>query len=169
MFETATFEAFLAKQEMSPWVCAKGDLEPKGCIENGVDFVRSSFFSAHNFSSIDDVLRALPAWVERKSRRMHQGAYQIPQSVFDRAEKASLRPPLPSLYEAAPLFLASAPVSGQPYILHKAVGAVGDVLLHRLQARHRLQVARVRRRPSSRRAWEERLRQEMPCPNRGLR
>ena len=121
VFETETFRAFLAEQEMSLWVCAKGDPESKGCIENSVKFVKTSFFSARSFSCIDDVLRALPAWVERKNRRIHQGTYQIPQRVFEDVERAALRPLLPSLYEAAPLFLVQAPVNSQPYILHKAV------------------------------------------------
>lgn len=121
VFETATFKAFLAEQEMSLWVCAKGDPESKGCIENSVGFVKSSFFSARSFACIDDVLRSLPAWVERKNRRIHQGTYQVPQRVFEGVERAALRPLLPSLYEAAPLFLQPVAVNGQPYILHRAV------------------------------------------------
>ena len=121
VFETSTFKAFLDEQEMSLWVCSKGDPESKGCIENSVGFVKSSFFSARSFSCIDDVLRLLPAWTERKNRRIHQGTYLVPQKVFEQVEKASLRPLLPSVYEAAPAFLLPVSVGGQPYVLHKAV------------------------------------------------
>lgn len=121
VFETAVFKEFLAEQEMSPWVCAKGDPESKGRIENCVGFVKSSLFSARSFICIDDVLRSLPKWVERKTRRIHQGTYRVPQSVFADAEKAALRPLLPSSYEAASLFPQPVSASGQPYMLHRAV------------------------------------------------
>jgi len=121
VFETETFKAFLEEQEMTLWVCNKADPESKGCVENSVKFVKSSYFSARSFGCIDEVLRTLPAWVERKNRRIHQGTYQVPQSVFEQVEKPALRPLLPSLYEAAPTFLVPAPVNGQPYVLHRAV------------------------------------------------
>lgn len=119
--EAATFKGFLEEQDMSLWVRDKADPESKGCVENSVRFVKSSCFSARTFECMDDVLRTLPAWVERKSRRTRQGTYQVPQVVFERVERQALRPLLPSLYEAAPPFLVPAPVGGQPYVLHRAV------------------------------------------------
>ena len=121
VFETAVFKEFLAEQDLGLWVCSKSDPESKGCVENSVGFVKSSFFSARGLSSIDDVLRSLPKWVERKNRRIHQGTYKVPQGVFEQVEKAAFRPLLPSLYEAAPLFLRPVGVNGQPYVLHRAV------------------------------------------------
>ena len=121
VFETDAFRAFLAEQDMSLWVCRKGDPESKGLVENAVGFVKSSYFSARSFSCIDDVIRSLPAWVERKNRRIHQGTYQVPQRMFEDVERAALRPLLPSLYEAAPAGLVEAPVNSQPYVLHRAV------------------------------------------------
>ena len=121
VFETETFKSFLAEQDLSLWVCNKSDPESKGCVENSVKFVKSSFFSARAFSCIDDVLRALPRWLDRKNRRIHQGTYRVPQKVFEDVEKPALRPLLPSLYEAAPLFLQPIAVNGQPYVLHRAV------------------------------------------------
>lgn len=121
VFETEAFKAFLAEQELTLWVCNKSDPESKGCVENSVGFVKSSYFSARSLSRVDDVLRSLPRWLERKNRRIHQGTYKVPQAVFEDVEKAALRPLLPSLYEAAPLFLQPVNVNGQPYILHRAV------------------------------------------------
>lgn len=121
VFETAVFKAFLEEQDMDLWVCAKADPESKGCIENSVKYVKSSFFSARRFACIDEVLRALPTWTERANSRIHQGTYQVPRVVFEQVEKESLRPLLPSLYEASPLFLITAPIGSQPYVLHKSV------------------------------------------------
>lgn len=121
VFETETFKAFLAEQDMSLWVCNKADPASKGLVENAVGFVKSSYFSARSFSRIDDVTRTLPAWAERKNRRIHQGTYRVPLRMFEDVEKAALRPLLPSVYEAAPCGLVEAPVNSQPYVLHRAV------------------------------------------------
>ena len=121
VFETDVFKAFLTEQDMSLWVCNKADPASKGLIENAVGFVKSSYFSAREFACIDDVVRSLPKWVERKNRRIHQGTYQVPLRMFEDVEKAALRPLLPSLYEAAPCGLVEAPVNSQPYVLHRAV------------------------------------------------
>lgn len=121
VFETATFKSFLEEQEMGLWVCAKADPESKGCVENCVKYVKSSYFSARRFSCIDDVLRTLPAWINRANSRIHQGTYQVPKEVFERVEKVSLRPLLPSVFEASPLFLISTPINSQPYVQYKSV------------------------------------------------
>ena len=91
VFETDVFRAFLAEQDMSLWVCNKADPASKGLIENAVGFVKSSYFSARSFSCIDDVVRSLPAWVERKNRRIHQGTYRVPLRMFEDVERAALR------------------------------------------------------------------------------
>ncbi|MDO4991228.1 MAG: DDE-type integrase/transposase/recombinase [Eubacteriales bacterium] len=121
VFETERFGEFLREQDMGLWVCRKADPESKGCVENSVKFVKSSFLSARSFDGIDDLQRRLPAWLDRANSRIHQGTYQVPGEVFERVERAALRPLLPSVYEAAPTDLAEAPVGGQPYVLHKAV------------------------------------------------
>ena len=121
VFEAEAFKAFLAEQDMSLWVCNKADPASKGLVENAVGFVKSSYFSARSFSRIDDVTRTLPAWAERKNRRIRQGTYRVPLRMFEDVEKAALRPLLPSVYEAAPCGLVEAPVNSQPYVLHRAV------------------------------------------------
>jgi len=121
VFETTTFKAFLDEQDMDLWVCSKADPESKGCVENAVGFTKKRFFSARTFADIGEVQRRLPAWVDRANGRIHQGTFQIPKDVFNRVEKESLRPMLPSLYEAAPLFLRDAPVGSQPFVLYKSV------------------------------------------------
>lgn len=115
--ETETFKAFLEEQDMSLWVCAKADPESKGCVENSVGFVKKRFFSARSFADIDEVQRRLPAWVERANGRIHQGTYQVPREVFERVERAALRPLLPSLYPGTaprPRRCAPLPCSGTP-------------------------------------------------------
>ncbi|MGN0908850.1 MAG: hypothetical protein ACI4NA_04455 [Succinivibrio sp.] len=120
-FETATFKAFLREQDMGLWVCRKADPESKGCVENAVGYVKKNYFSARTFRDVDEVVRTLPGWLERKNRRIHQGTRLVPATVFEQVERAALRPLLPSVYEVAPLFLEAAPVNSQPYVLHKSV------------------------------------------------
>lgn len=118
VFETETFRAFLAEQQVGLWVCRKADPESKGAVENTVKFVKTSYFSARKgkLATIEEVRRTLPAWLARKNRRIHQGTYRVPQAVFEDEERGALLPLLPSFWEAAPVDLVEAPASGQPYV-----------------------------------------------------
>lgn len=100
-------------------MCEKADPESRGAVENSVKFVKSSHFSAmkNGLTTIDEVQRTLPAWLDRKNCRIHQGTYEIPQRGFEGEEGAAPRPPVPSLWEAAPIDLVEVPVNSQPYVL----------------------------------------------------
>ena len=121
VFEAQTFKDFLREQEMTLWCCNKADPESKGCVENSVRYVKSSFFSARSFNSIDQVQRTLPAWTKRANRRIHQSTFKIPYVELEDREKAALRPLLPSVYEAAPLDLREVSIGSQPFVLCKSV------------------------------------------------
>lgn len=118
---TATFGEFLSGQEMGLWVCAKADPEGRGAVENAVRYVRSSYFSARPLATIDEVPRTPPAWDDRANRRIHQGTFRIPPVELEQREKAALRPPPPSVYEAAPLDLGETPVDSQPFAPYRSV------------------------------------------------
>ncbi len=117
--KTRVFEDFCTEQELKLWVCHKADPESKGPIENSVGFVKKNFFSARDFSSLDEVLRSLPGWCSRKNRRIHQTTYCIPEIVFAEHEQKALMPPVPSLYENSPASFLSVELCGTPYIQYK--------------------------------------------------
>ena len=118
--ETQVFGDFLAEQQMGLWVCNKADPESKGAVENLVKFVKSSYFSARTITSMSQVRDTLPAWVERKNRRIHQATFKIPGDVFEQAEREALRPLLPSVHEASPTNLVRVPIGSQPFMQYKS-------------------------------------------------
>ena len=117
--KTRVFEDFCTEQELKLWVCRKADPESKGPIENSVGFVKKNFFSARDFSSLDEVLCSLSGWCDRKNRRIHQTTYCVPDVVFREHEQKSLASPVPSLYENSPSSFLSVQLSGLPYIQFK--------------------------------------------------
>jgi hypothetical protein len=120
IIKTSTFEKFTKEQDLTLWVCNKSDPESKGPIENVVGFVKKNFFSARKITCIDDVWRSLPAWVERKNRRIHQATFRIPMDVFDDIEKDALRPVSPSVYETLPTSFIETNVTAMQYIQYRS-------------------------------------------------
>ena len=120
IFETREFKSFLQEQDLRLWVCNKSDPESKGPIENTVKFVKSNYFSARNITSIEEVQNTLAGWAERKNKRIHQTTFKVPIKVFLEAERPSLAPLVPSLYEAAPLNLIAQQIHSQPYLGYRS-------------------------------------------------
>jgi len=120
VIETQTFKEFITEQDLRLWVCNKSDPESKGPIENSVGFVKKNFFSAREFSSIEEVTSALPGWLERKGRRIHQATFCVPIDVFTEIEKPALSSLLPSVHELAPINLIKVNVGSMPYIQYKS-------------------------------------------------
>ena len=119
VIKTQVFEAFCSEQGLSIWVCNKNDPESKGPIENQVGFVKKNYFSARNPEDIDDVLKTLPGWVERKNKRIHQATYRVPSEVFARIERETLRPLVPSLYEDSASSFTSVRIESMPFLQYK--------------------------------------------------
>lgn len=120
IIEARTFGDFCTEQELKLWVCKKADPESKGPIENSVGFVKKNFFSARNIVCIDDVWKALPGWLERKNKRIHQATFNVPIDIFNEIEKQALRPLLPSVYETSPSSYIPYELHGQPYVQYKS-------------------------------------------------
>jgi hypothetical protein len=120
VIETRVFGDFVKEQQLRLWVCAKGDPESKGPIENAVGFVKKNYFSARSITSIGEVTSTLPNWLERKNARIHQTTFCVPKTVFAEVEKASLAALLPSVHEAAPLNLISQNIGSMPYLQYRS-------------------------------------------------
>lgn len=118
--KTRTFEDFCTEQDLKLWTCRKADPESKGPIENTVGFVKKNFFAARDISSIEDVWRSLPGWLERKNRRIHQSTFCMPEKVFQDIEKDALRPVIPSFYESSPNSFQSYDLQGYPFIKYRS-------------------------------------------------
>ena len=118
--ETRVFKNFLIEQGLKLWVCNKGDPESKGGVENLVGFVKKNFFSARKILCMDDVWRALPGWVERKNKRIHQATFRVPNEVFTEIEKDALRTLVPSVYDTVMSSFTKVGVGDKRYIQYSS-------------------------------------------------
>ena len=120
VIKTRVFEDFCTEQELSLWVCNKADPESKGPIENSVHFVKMNYFSARTIHTIDEVWNSLPAWVERKNKRIHKAIFRVPNDVFETIEKDALKPLVSSFYENSPSSYIPVEVNSLPYVQYRS-------------------------------------------------
>jgi transposase len=97
---TEPFGQFLSEQELSMWVCRKGDPQSKGKIENAVKFIKTSFFSARTFSEVAAIHEPLRRWLHRRANGQPcQATLRIPSEVLAGEERPALRPLRASIFE----------------------------------------------------------------------
>ena len=97
---TAEFEHFVREQDLGVWLCRKADPQSKGKVENLVKFVKTSFFSARRFETVDDIHKPLAAWLTRRANgKIHQATGRVPAVVLEREEHPALRQLKPSVYD----------------------------------------------------------------------
>lgn len=97
---TTDFEHFIREQDLAVWLCRKADPETKGKIENTVKFVKTSFFSARRFTSIEEIHEPLSKWLTRRANgKIHQATGRIPARVLELEERPALRAIRSSVYD----------------------------------------------------------------------
>ncbi len=97
---TAEFDHFIREQDLRVWLCRKADPESKGKVENLVKFVKTSFFSARRFQSVEEIHQPLAAWLARRANgKIHQATGRIPAVVLEREERPALRELKSSIYD----------------------------------------------------------------------
>jgi len=95
---TKEFEDFKSEMGFTMYVCRKADPESKGKVENLIKFVKTSFFSARNFQSFEEIPKALTAWLDRRANgKICQATGMIPADILEK-ERESLKPLKPSIY-----------------------------------------------------------------------
>jgi len=100
---TTDFEHFIREQDLAVWLCRKADPESKGKVENTVKFVKTSFFSARQFMTIEDIYEPLLRWLTRRANgKIHQATGRIPSRVLDIEERPALRALRSSVYDQLP-------------------------------------------------------------------
>lgn len=99
---TTDFQAFINEQELAIWLCRKADPESKGKVENTVKFVKTSFFSARRFMTVEEIHEPLSQWLIRRANgKIHQATGRIPAVVLEREEAAALRVLRASVYDTS--------------------------------------------------------------------
>jgi len=88
---TKSFSQFKEEMGFQLYVCRKADPESKGKVENLVKFVKTSFFSARRFRSIEEVRKSLRTWLERTANgKISQASGRIPTDLLSREQDALL-------------------------------------------------------------------------------
>jgi transposase len=95
---TKAFTTFVAEQGFTLRVCRAADPESKGKIENGVKYVKTSFFSSRSFASFDELNAGMRRWLLRANGHISQATRLVPLVDFEEREKPALRPMRASLF-----------------------------------------------------------------------
>lgn len=89
------YREFADRCGFSVTACAPRHPQSKGMVENAVGYVKSAFLAGRSSVSPPEVINPLLLeWLANTAnRRTHGTTGQIPQEVFERTERAALRPP----------------------------------------------------------------------------
>lgn len=95
---TKAFSDFKKEQGFKLFVCRKADPESKGKVENLVKYVKTSFFSAREFKSFNDIPVRLESWLDRRANgKISQANGCIPNDLI-LLEREKLNPLKLSIY-----------------------------------------------------------------------
>ena len=101
----ARFLAYLGHHGIRPHACNPARGNEKGRVEDGVKFVRSSFWAGRQFKDFNDLSQQAAAWRDGfANRREHRSTRKIPILHYESAEKALLRPMSPHAYDITEVF-----------------------------------------------------------------
>jgi len=99
IIETRVFKDFLDEQNLRLYVCHKADPESKGAVEKAVQFVKSNYLSSRLSQPIKTIIEKMPAWYQRKNKRIHGTEHWYIDKQFEQFEKPTLLPLQPSQYD----------------------------------------------------------------------
>jgi len=95
---TKAFKDFKNEQGFNLYVCRKADPETKGKVENLVKYVKTSFFSAREFSSLNEIPKRLNNWLVRTANgKISKATGCIPSDLIE-YERQALKSLRPSIY-----------------------------------------------------------------------
>lgn len=95
----ARFLAYLGHHGIAPYACTPASGNEKGRVEDGVKYIRSSFWAGRQFKDFTDLQAQCAEWVnEYANRREHRATRRIPELVFEHEESKNLLPLNPHPY-----------------------------------------------------------------------
>lgn len=114
----ARFFAYMGHYGAMVYACNQGQGNEKGRVEDGVKFIRSSFWPGRKFKDFADLCQQAKTWyIETANRREHRATRRIPELVFEVEEKKALLPLNPEPYDTDEIF--SKVVPPQFYITYE--------------------------------------------------
>ena len=101
----ARFFAYLGHHSIRPHACNPASGNEKGRVEDGVKFVRSSFWAGRTFKNFEDLNMQAAVWLtEFANKREHRSTRKVPSLHFESDEKHLLRPMNPHPYNTSEVF-----------------------------------------------------------------
>ena len=101
----ARFFAYLGHHTIRPHACNPASGNEKGRVEDGVKFVRSSFWAGRTFNNFEDLNMQAASWLgDFANKREHRSTRKVPALHFENEEKQLLRPMNPHPYNTAEVF-----------------------------------------------------------------
>jgi transposase len=99
------FMAYMGHHGIKPHACNPARGNEKGRVEDGVKYVRSSFWAGRKFLNFEDLCEQSRAWLnETANKREHRSTRKVPILYFEAEEKKQLRPMNPYLYDTEEVF-----------------------------------------------------------------
>ena len=98
----ARFMAYMGHHAIRPHACNPARGNEKGRVEDGVKYVRSSFWSGRAFRDFEDLQAKAAQWRDEIANcREHRSTRKIPKLLFESEEKKLLRPMNEHTYDTA--------------------------------------------------------------------
>ena len=91
------FEAFCKDRGVHVRACRPYRARTKGKVESGVKYVKRNAIAGRRFESFAALEAHLLSWMDRADRRVHGTTHRQPIELFEKAERAALRPLRPAL------------------------------------------------------------------------
>ena len=111
------FMAYMGHHGIKPHACNPAKGNEKGRVEDGVKYVRSSFWAGRNFINFEDLCKQSKTWLaETANKREHRSTRKVPILHFAAEEKKALNPMNPYVYDTDEVFSRVVPPNF--YILH---------------------------------------------------
>jgi len=106
----ARFLAYMGHHAIRPHACNPARGNEKGRVEDGVKYVRSSFWAGREFKSFADICQQANDWRDNfANRREHRSTRKIPALMFEQEEKKALRPMNSHPYDTDEIFTRVVP------------------------------------------------------------
>lgn len=89
----ARFMAYMGHHAIRPHACNPARGNEKGRVEDGVKYVRHSFWAGREFKDFDDLCRQADQWRDEiANKREHRSTRRIPRLHYEADEKPLMRP-----------------------------------------------------------------------------
>jgi len=106
----ARFMAYIGHHGVMPHACNPARGNEKGRVEDGVKYIRSSFWPGRTFKNFEDLCSQASDWRDNTAnRREHRSTHKIPILHFEKEEKAALKATNPAPYDTDELFTRVVP------------------------------------------------------------